>query len=196
LDPFELAISPDVTLRLTTPDDIPAFFEFVERNRASLERWLGWAERARDINGAREFVERYYKRWEHRAALLANIWCEGQVAGIAVYRTIDALNNRVEIGYALDEAFRGRGLATAVTRGLTDYAFDVLGMHRAVINCASGNLPSRAIPERLGYRHEGTSREATFVRGTYVDLEHYAILSYEWQAMRAAAASDVAVDGP
>ena len=184
IPPFELAIGDDIVLRLTTPDDVPRFFDFVERNRASLGLWLGWVERVRDHDGAREFIERYYKRWEHNAALMVNVWVGDALAGNAVYRVIDTHNNRVEIGYALDEAFRGRGLATTVTRHLMDYAFDTLGTNRVEIHCAADNLPSRAIPERLGFVHEGTAREATLVRGHYVDVEQYGMLKRERQARR------------
>lgn len=188
VEPFELAIDADITLRLTTLDDAPAFFAFVERNRASLGLWLGWVERVQDVDGARAFIERYYKRWEHHAALMVNVWCGQTVAGNAVYRVIDSHNHKVEIGYALDEAFRGRGLATTVTRRLMDYAFDTLDMNRVEIHCAANNLASRAIPERLGFTHEGTAREATFVRGHYVDIEQYGMLKREWIVKRDAGA--------
>lgn len=185
MEPFELVVDDQVTLRLTTPDDAPAFFEFVERNRASLGKWLGWVEHVRDVDGARAFIERYSRRWEHNAALMVNVWCGGIVAGNAVYRVIDTHNHKVEIGYALDEAFRGRGLATTITRRLMDHAFDTMGMHRVEIHCAADNRASRAIPERLGFVHEGTARDATLVRGQYVDVEQYGMLKREWLARRA-----------
>lgn len=180
---FSLAVDDETTLTLMTDADAPAFLAFVERNRASLERWLGWPDRIRDEAGAREFIDRYARRWERQAALLVNIACGKSLAGMAVYRTIDGSNRRAEIGYALDEDFRGRGLATRVTRALIDYAFDALDLHRVVIVCASGNLPSRAIPERLGFQHEGTSREASYLRGSFIDLEHYGLLRREWQTV-------------
>jgi len=184
LEPFELSIDDEITLRLTTLDDVPTFFDFVERNRASLGLWLGWVERVQDMDGARAFIERYVRRWEHNAGLMVNIWCGEALAGNAVYRVIDTHNHLVEIGYALDEAFRGRGLATTVTRRLMDYAFDSLGMNRVEIHCAADNLASRAIPERLGFKHEGTAREAALVRGHYVDVEQYGMLKREWLARR------------
>ena len=184
MEPFALILDDDTCLRLTTPDDAPQFYAFVERNRASLGLWLGWVERVPDVDGARAFIERYYKRWEHNAALMVNVWVGGALAGNAVYRVIDTHSHKVEIGYALDEAFRGRGLATAVTRRLTDHAFDAMDMNRVEIHCAADNRASRAIPERLGFMHEGTAREATLVRGHYVDVEQYGMLKREWLARR------------
>lgn len=188
VDPFDLTIDSHIRLSLMTPDDAPQFLAFVERNRESLEEWLGWAAQVRDLDGALAFIERYYKRWEHHASLLTHVWVDGALAGMAVYRVIDHDNHYAEIGYAVDAAFRGRGLATTVTRALMDYAYDVLDMNRIIITCATGNVASRAIPERLGFRREGTSVEARVVHGQYIDLAHYAMLRREWAARCAAEA--------
>lgn len=188
VDPFELTIDSHVRLSLMTPDDAAAFLDLVERNRESFERWLGWAFQVRDLDGALAYIERYTKRWEHHASLLTHVWVDGALMGMAVYRVIDHDNHYAEIGYALDASVRGRGVATKVTRALMDYAYDVLDMNRIIITCATGNVESCAIPERLGFRREGTSIEARVVHGQYIDLAHYAMLRREWAAKCAAEA--------
>jgi|GEM_PF-3799316 len=43
------------------------------------------------------------------------------------------------------------------------YGFEVLALNRMVINCASENSRSRAIPERLDFTNEGTCRNAEWL---------------------------------
>ena len=65
----------------------------------------------------------------------------------------------VEIGYWLDAEWQGRGIATRVTRALTDYAFRHPEVQRVLIKHRPDNLRSQRIPERLGFRridHQGT----------------------------------------
>ena len=66
--------------------------------------------------------------------------------------------DRVELGYWLDAAATGRGLATEAARALFDVAAGVPRMRHAEIRCDAGNGPSAAVPQRLGF--ELASEEA------------------------------------
>jgi ribosomal-protein-serine acetyltransferase len=69
---------------------------------------------------------------------------------------------------------------TASCGCLLDYAFRNLGMNRVEIRCATGNTRSRAIPERLGFKEEGTVRQAEWLYDHYVDHVVYSMLRDEW----------------
>ena len=56
-----------------------------------------------------------------------------------------------EIGYWLDTAATGRGLATEATRALLDVAAALPGMTHAEIRCDPANAASAAVPRRLGF---------------------------------------------
>jgi RimJ/RimL family protein N-acetyltransferase len=57
---------------------------------------------------------------------------------------------RVEVGWTLRGACRGRGLATEIGRAGLDFAFDELGADEVVAFTETANAPSRAVMERLG----------------------------------------------
>lgn len=59
--------------------------------------------------------------------------------------------DRVELGYWLDEAHTGQGLVTEATRALLDVARALPEMQHAEIRCDIGNVPSAAVPNRLGF---------------------------------------------
>ena len=62
---------------------------------------------------------------------------------------------RLELGWAVLEAFRGRGLAAEIGRAGLGFAFDALGAHTVVSFTERHNLASRKVMERLGMRWVG-----------------------------------------
>lgn len=59
--------------------------------------------------------------------------------------------DRVELGYWLDAAWRGQGLATEAAGALLAVAATLAGMTHAEIRCDAANAPSAAVPQRLGF---------------------------------------------
>jgi RimJ/RimL family protein N-acetyltransferase len=59
--------------------------------------------------------------------------------------------DRVELGYWLDAAVTGRGLATEATSALLHVAAAMPGMSHVEIRCDRANAPSAALPPRLGF---------------------------------------------
>jgi RimJ/RimL family protein N-acetyltransferase len=74
----------------------------------------------------------------------------------------------------------GNGYATEASAHLLDHAFLGRGLHRVSASVSAANEASIALCERLGFVHEGTSRDLGFVDGGFADLERYALLEDEW----------------
>ena len=68
--------------------------------------------------------------------------------------------DRAEIGYWLDAGVTGRGLATEAAQAMLDVARRLAAERPALrlveIRCDARNLPSAAVPRRLGFRHART----------------------------------------
>ena len=71
---------------------------------------------------------------------------------------------------------------TMAVQAVLDYSFSTLNLNRMVIRAAVKNQPSRAIPERLGFQHEGIAREAECLYDHFVDLAVYSILKEDWNS--------------
>ncbi len=67
--------------------------------------------------------------------------------------------DRFEIGYWLDAAVTGQGLATEAASALFDIAAQLPGIGHVEIRCDANNSASAAVPRRLGF-------ELTSVEGT------------------------------
>ena len=70
--------------------------------------------------------------------------------GLAVPRFDAPFRLRVEIGWRLDPAHWGKGLATEGARAVVHYAFDVLHLEELVSLTVPANLRSRRVMEKLG----------------------------------------------
>jgi RimJ/RimL family protein N-acetyltransferase len=67
--------------------------------------------------------------------------------------------DRVEVGYWLDAAVTGRGLATIGATALLAAAATLGDIALAEIHCHVENAPSNAVPRRLGFELAGTNGE-------------------------------------
>lgn len=76
----------------------------------------------------------------------------------------------------------GNGYATEASAHLIEYGFKQLRLHRISAVVCAPNDASSALCERLGFVHEGTSREHQFADGEYVDVERYGLLAEEWES--------------
>jgi ribosomal-protein-alanine N-acetyltransferase len=75
--------------------------------------------------------------------------------GTVLYHHREARNHRLEIGYILAKAQRGRGLMGEALQAQLTYCFDQLGVHRVEAMIHPDNTPSLRLAERLGFRPEG-----------------------------------------
>lgn len=87
------------------------------------------------------------------------------------------------IGYVLDPAHAGQGLATEIARELLHVAFEELDLHRVISDTLAGNVASWRVLEKLGMRREKHALSSVWHRELgWVDEFEYAILREEWRA--------------
>ena len=72
----------------------------------------------------------------------------------------------VEVGWALPQAFWGRGYATEIGLAGLDHAFSIPGVEEVVAFTEVHNVRSRAVMERLGMRYARQIRRPGFVAGS------------------------------
>ncbi|MEV4349349.1 GNAT family N-acetyltransferase [Actinoplanes sp. NPDC049596] len=74
-----------------------------------------------------------------------------------------------QIGYWMDPGARGHGLATAAVRALCGWGFGTLGLGLIEWRAEVGNVASRRVAEKSGFRVEAILRQRLVHRGGRVD---------------------------
>jgi len=126
-----------------------------------VETWFGLYERGRR-EGTRE--------------AFAAVSDEGELLGLALMPRIERDAQTAELGYIVAPAARGRGVATAALRLLTEWAF-AQDMLRLELLIGSANEPSKRVAERNGYRREGLFRSFYVKQGMRDDVEIWSRLA-------------------
>jgi len=175
-----IRIDGDTELRLHQESYAQELFDLIDQNRQYLREWLPWLDFETSVEDTREYIKSTFKQFGNNEGFQTGIWYRGQIAGSIGYHPIDWNNRKVEIGYWISRSFQGKGLVTKACKTMITYAFDVYGLNKVEIHCATENRRSCAIPERLGFKQEGVLRQGEWLYDHFVDLAVYGLLASEW----------------
>ena len=168
-------------LRPLSLRDAKVLFPLVEANRERLRRWLPWPDANRSVLDTRAFILRVRAHARAGIGQSFGVWWKGALVGTAGFVWIDAANHSAAIGYWLGREAEGHGLMTAAVKALLRHGFQTLELNRIEIRVGVRNRRSRAIPERLGFHHEGTLRQVERLADRHVDHAVYGLLAEEWR---------------
>lgn len=116
-----------------------------------------------------------YEDWRPYAVVV-----DGAAVGFLSYMRIDAADGVIEIGsIGFAPSLQRTTAATETLHLMMARAFE-LGYRRLEWKCDAFNEPSRSAAARLGFRYEGTFRQATHYKGRSRDTAWFAILDSEW----------------
>ncbi len=105
---------------------------------------------------------------------------EKKMIGTCGFTTIDFANNCAEVGYVINPAYWGKGIAAEAVSRVMDFGFSELNAHRIEAKYIVGNNASRRVMEKCGMRFEGIRRSSMFIKGAYRDIGMCAIISDEY----------------
>jgi ribosomal-protein-serine acetyltransferase len=180
---FTYVIDEELMLKPLAPEHARPMFLLVERSRERLSQWLPWVDGVTEQSHIANFIKNAIKLGSDNGGFSAGLWVQGELAGVIGYHEIDWHNRCVGIGYWLGEGYEGKGYMTSAVRVFVDYALLEMELNRVEIRCATGNVSSRAIPQRLGFVLEGVVREAEKLPSGYVNHAVYGLLRSEWQLL-------------
>jgi ribosomal-protein-alanine N-acetyltransferase len=172
--------SDGVFLRAPTRRDEEEFLELVRQSRrlhrpwtsppATPERFRAYVRRCRGADYRGLFVCR-------RA--------DGRIVGVFnISQIIRGPMQSAFLGYWVGAPFAGHGYMTRGLALVLRHAFRTLKLHRIEANLQPGNLRSRALVRRAGFRKEGFSPRYLKLGGRWCDHERWALCKEEWRPPR------------
>ncbi len=133
---------------------------FTAADRDTVARWNADPEFTRYLAGVQtraqsdEAFDRWERHWaEHGFGLMAVVWSEtGELIGRAGPQYHRMWPDDPEVGWALDPAWWGQGIATEAGRASVDWGFGELGYARLVSITTDPNIASRNVMSKLGFK--------------------------------------------
>jgi [ribosomal protein S5]-alanine N-acetyltransferase len=158
--------------RLITPDDAPVLAHLTTVNRDFLAPWEpARAEAHFSEAGQRVAIQGVLADHAHGRSLPFVIVNEAaEVVGrVNLNNIVRGASQSASLGYWLDQASGGRGLATAAVREITRLAFAELGLHRIQADTLVHNVPSQRVLARTGFVRMGLAPSYLKIAGRWQD---------------------------
>ena len=111
---------------------------------------------------------------------------EGKPLGLCAYLRLDLANGSIEIGNILFAPQLQRTVAATEAMFLLMRAVFQCGFRRYEWKCNSLNKASKNAARRLGFKFEGTFRQAAVVKGRNRDTDWFSITDGEWPRQQSA----------
>ena len=176
-----------LSLRPLSPRDREEWDAVRYRNRQWLEPW----EASNPVAGEsppsfRQFVRLLTDQARQGSALPWLISEERPETGreelvgqLSVSNIVGGSFRSATLGYWVDAARAGRGIAPMAVAMATDYCFQQLGLHRMEINIRPENEKSLRVVEKLGFRDEGLRKDFLHIAGKWCDHRSFALTAPE-----------------
>lgn len=172
-----IQVTENILLRQIEFSDANDIFNTINTQREYLGKWLPFVAFTLKIEDTRQFILSILNVSPEDRDNTYVIHYQDKFAGLIGFKSTDKQNKRTEIGYWLSEPYQKKGIMTLSVQSLIQLAFEEMDIHRIQIKCAVGNIPSKSIPLRLGFKYEGTERDGELLtENQFTDIEVYSKL--------------------
>ena len=174
---IELNLGGDIVARSLRTEHVGELHVLIEANRKHLDRWLRWSSGLKTVSDVARFIAQFESAEKLNNGFHLGIFENGKLAGGIACWYIDRQNRNTEVGYWLAKRSTGRGLATRAALAVVDLLFSSENVHRIEMQCAVGNLASRAVALRCGLTEEGIRRDSHWITNRFESHMVHSILS-------------------
>jgi ribosomal-protein-alanine N-acetyltransferase len=187
-----------LTINLAEADDAADAIAYYRRNAAHLARW----EPRREPVVVHDLAQ-HRAAIAHRRAVLAQRRAEAAadrgysffartrdgkgerggtiVASVNLSNVVRGVFQACHIGFSVDAAYEGKGVAAEAVGAVVRYAFTELKLHRVMANYQPVNERSGNLLRRLGFTVEGYARDYLYIDGAWRDHVLTALANPGWK---------------
>jgi len=161
----------DITVRLLTEDDAGPLAGLLTANREFFAPYDPPHEEDYYIpSGQHRIVTQLLARHEQGTTVPYGILEDGELVGrITVNDIVRGAFQSAHLGYWVDQARGGRGVATAAVAAVIDLAFGEAGLHRLQAGTLVDNVRSQKVLARNGFQRFGLAPRYLKIAGRWQD---------------------------
>ncbi|MGM0839251.1 MAG: GNAT family N-acetyltransferase [Bacillota bacterium] len=177
---FSFTVDREISIELFQQHHKEELYELIDSNRNHLRKWLLWVDKRRSPQDLEPIIPIWIRNYADNNGFDAGLRYQGELVGMIGLHYIDWKSKSTSIGYLLSEEAQGKGIITRAVSSLLNYLFIEMDLNRVEIQCAINNKKSLGIPERLGFKKEGITRDGQWLYDHYEDLVTYSMLRKDW----------------
>jgi RimJ/RimL family protein N-acetyltransferase len=170
-------ILPDVVLRQPEVRDADRLYRF--RNDPDVVLLLGGFSTGYSEKDILEWIEFHRKKPGEVVWTIATAERDVCIGHVGLYN-IDHRVRKAEFAIFIGHTqWLGRGVGRSVSEAVVGYGFSKFNLHRIELSLLAMNKPAFDLYRSLGFKLEGTLRDAQFRNGEYQDVLLMALLKDE-----------------
>jgi RimJ/RimL family protein N-acetyltransferase len=174
-----------ISLRMYDMADVDEHFAAVSASQKELEPYMPWCHAKYSLDESTAWVASRDSAFLAGAAYdFVIVSSEGRILGACGLNQIDDRNRRANLGYWVRTDATRRGVATAATVLLADWAFANTPLDRLEIMVAKSNVASQRVAEKAGAVREGLLRRRLVEKNGAEDAVIYSILRSDREGRR------------
>ena len=170
----------EVQLRIVRMRDAKQLERLILGNRDWLRPWEATNPVGPNSFDIRGMVRGLIKNMDAGQGLPFVIEYRGEIVGqLNVANIVFGSVSSAVVGYWVAPEFAGKGITPTAVALVTDYLFNVTGLHRVEIDIRPENVASIRVVEKLGFRHEGLKERYIHINGAWRDHFVFALTHEE-----------------
>ena len=170
----------DISLHKITVRDFEDLYEIYSNDALYLYRPTV-AKKNRSV--VYSMISQFDREFNKQKAMHLGIYLStsNKLIGMLELFQIDTDLSMVNIGYTLNEAYWGQGLATKSVKLLLDYLFHVIEVNRVQAYVLTDNIKSKNVLTRNKFCYEGTIRQSVLLSNKgIVDIDVFSYLKQDY----------------
>ena len=167
-----------ITLRPYRINDIDSVYEAARESISELSVWMSWCHPDYSLEETRTWIESQPDRWkkgeEYNFAISHNTG--GLYLGGCGLNVIDRGCGIANVGYWVRTSQTNKGIATAATLLLAQFAFKELKLNRVEFTIVADNQASLRVADKVGAIREGILRNRVIKNDTPCDAMMFSFI--------------------
>lgn len=181
-NPAYRIVTPRLVIRCYNPSDAFLLAKSVTESLEHLLPWMPWAAAEPEpLDNKIERLKKARANFDMNNDYMFGIFSSNEdvlVGSTGLHTRLGT--GALEVGYWIHKDYTNKGYATEAASALTKIAFENHEVERVEIHCSVKNLPSAAVPKKLGYTHEATLRNRSLAYGEPSDQMLWSLFKAEY----------------